>query len=477
MGLKLTDQEINLRMIELRNLRHLHAEAIKRNGRQAKQIKIFKQQIYTLQEQNKEKDKIIEMFSLQLEELRNKVFGKKKKDKDTDHRPKNGGNKVERDNSSYQRPIPTDITREETHTIDTCTLCQTVLARKRVRVFYVEDISFETLQKEAIKHNVEQGYCSNCKKWVTAIPLPSGKCILGAGVRKYTCYLSIILRLSNQQVEEHIRDIHKINVSQGEIQKILYKEADRLRPEFERLKVRVQNQKAQHYDETVWKVPYGKLGSYGWGMFGTETKEAVFLLGKSRGGGNVKSLHPKPIIGITDDYGAYKNAFEYHQLCWAHPYRKFRDLAESGELTGKQKENCVSDFKLFSKIYAKIKQIMLTEFDYDKTKRYFIKKMSEFAKPNIYDTAKTRTLKTTLFKNIEHYLTCLKFPDIVPIDNNKAERGLRHLVIKRKISYGSKTDRGAETTSILASVLLSLKWMNPNTFFQKYFLEGLKTMA
>jgi hypothetical protein len=212
-------------------------------------------------------------------------------------------------------------------------------------------------------------------------------------------------------------------------------------------------------------------------MFGTETKEAIFLLGKSRGGGNVKALHPKPVIGITDDYGAYKNAFEYHQLCWAHPYRKFRDLAESLELTGKQKENCISDFKVFSKIYAKIKQIMLTEFDYDKTRKYFIKKMSDFAKPNVDDTAKTRTLKTTLFKNIEQYLTCLKFPDIVPIDNNKAERGLRHLVIKRKISYGSKTDKGAETTSILASVLLSLKWMNPNTFFQKYFLEGLKTMA
>jgi len=471
MTLRLSDQEIKLRMIELRNLRHLHSEAIKRNGRQAKQIKILKQQVHLLQEQNKELNETNKKFSLQLEELRTKVFGKKKKGKDKNKKPKNG-KKTERDASSYQRSIPTDITEEKSHAIDTCELCQSVLAKKRIAVFYVEDIPFDKPQREAIKHTVQQGYCKKCKKWRSAIPLPSGKCILGKNIQKYIAYLSIILRLSNRQIEEHIRDLHQIKLSQGEIQKILHKEADRRRPEFERLKVRVQNQKAQHYDETSWKVPFGKFGGYGWGMFGTETPEAVFLLGKTRGGGNLKELNPKPVIGITDDYGVYKNAFEEHQLCWAHPYRKFRDLADSGEIEGTQKENCVSDFKAFGKMYAKLAKIIKTEFEYEKTKTYFLKRITEFAEPNPNDIAKTKTLKATLLKNKEYYLTCLKFPDIIPLDNNKAERGLRHLVVKRKISYGSKTDRGAETTSILMSVLLSLKWMNPDNFFQKYFLEG-----
>ena len=469
MWLNLSGQEIKLRMVELRNLRHLHSEAIKRNGRQAKQIKLLKQQVHTLQEQNKELIEINKKFSLQLEELRTKVFGKKKKDKNS--KPKKG-KKTERNDSSYQRPIPTDITEEKTHTVDICNLCQIVLAKKRIRIFYVEDIPFDKPQREATKHTVEQGYCEKCKKWRSAIPLPSAKCILGAGVRKYVGYLSIILRLSNQQNEEHIRDLHQIKISQGEIQKILHKEADKLRPEFERLKIRVQNQKAQHYDETSWKVPDGKFGGYGWGMFGVETDEAVFQVGKSRGGGNLNDLNPKRKIGITDDYGVYKNAFEEHQLCWAHPYRKFRDLAESHEIERTQKENCISDFKVFGKIYAKLAKIIKTDFDYEKTKTYFLKRITEFAKPNPNDIAKTKTLKATLLKNKEKYLTCLKFPDIIPLDNNKAERGLRHLVIKRKISYGSKTDRGAETTSILMSVLLSLKRINPDTFFQKYFLEG-----
>jgi hypothetical protein len=63
MALRLSDQEIKLRMTELRNLRHLHSEARKRNARQGKQIKLLRQQVHVLQEQNKEKDKIIENFS------------------------------------------------------------------------------------------------------------------------------------------------------------------------------------------------------------------------------------------------------------------------------------------------------------------------------------------------------------------------------------------------------------------------------
>jgi hypothetical protein len=56
------------------------------------------------------------------------------------------------------------------------------------------------------------------------------------------------------------------------------------------------------------------------------------MLGKSRGKGNAEELiegMSEESVGISDDYGAYKNLFKYHQLCWAHPYRKLRDLAKS----------------------------------------------------------------------------------------------------------------------------------------------------
>jgi len=464
MSFKLSEKEINKRLIELRNLKHLYGLAKRRIYLQESQIKLLKKTVVILEKQNEEKDKIIEIFRLQLEEIKIKVFGKKK-DKDNDKKPPKSPN---RDSSSYKRTIPTEITKEENHLIDNCSICNTTLTKKRIVIYYEEDIVLEK-QKEVIKHTVEQGYCFSCKKWESAILLPKAKCIIGIKLRKYICYLSIILRLSYKQIEEHIKDIYQIDISQGEIQKILEKESINLRPSFERLKKRIQKQFAQHYDETSWKVTKGAQGNYGWIMTGTETPEAVFLLGRSRGKGNILKLNPKTDIGITDNYGAYKNQFKEHQLCWSHLYRNFRDLKESDVLNEKQKEICLNNFENIEDIYRRLRQTVEIKFDYEKMHKYFLNKLTKLSKPNSFDFEKLKTIKETLSENKEKYLTCLKFPGLVPLDNNKAERGLRHMVIKRKISYGSKTDKGAETTSILASVLLSLKWMNPDNFFKKYF--------
>jgi hypothetical protein len=56
----------------------------------------------------------------------------------------------------------------------------------------------------------------------------------------------------------------------------------------------------------------------------------------------------------------------------------------------------------------------------------------------------------------------------IPADNNKAERGLRHLVLKRRTSHWSITPESAKFMSINFSVLLSLYWKSHSHFFEKY---------
>ena len=45
----------------------------------------------------------------------------------------------------------------------------------------------------------------------------------------------------------------------------------------------------------------------------------------------------------------------------------------------------------------------------------------------------------------------------IPAENNFAERGLRPLVIARKISFGSQSEQGLETREILMSILNTAK--------------------
>ena len=62
------------------------------------------------------------------------------------------------------------------------------------------------------------------------------------------------------------------------------------------------------------------------------------------------------------------------------------------------------------------------------------------------------------------------FMDIegIPMDNNQAERRLRHVVLKRKICLGSKTDKGAKMLEKLYSVVLTWWWKDPVNFISNY---------
>jgi len=46
----------------------------------------------------------------------------------------------------------------------------------------------------------------------------------------------------------------------------------------------------------------------------------------------------------------------------------------------------------------------------------------------------------------------VKSPDI-PVENNFAERALRPMVIARKVSFGSQSERGLKTREILMTIL------------------------
>jgi transposase len=317
---------------------------------------------------------------------------------------------------------------------------------------------------------VEVGYCKNCKRQSSGIPIPPKKAVLGENVRKYICVLSIASRLSHTQIQDHLRYVFNLQISMGEIGNILETEANNLRPEYQALKESVIVQTGTHYDETSWKVQKEEQGKFAWVATGTDNNDTVFSLGRSRGKGNIKEIG-KGKIGISDDYGAYKNSFEAHQLCWAHPLRKLRDMALSAEFEKMKKKQILATYHQFSNLYQNIRKKIGNQISpYLKTK--FQNLFTQVSEPHALDPTPLSKIKISLRKNKGKYFTFLN-NQVIPIDNNKAERALRHLVIKRKISFGSKTQRGAETTSILASVILSLKWNHPQTWFQEYLALGV----
>jgi hypothetical protein len=456
---ELSKEEVDKRLIRLRNLENLHVKARVRIVSLEKENGQLRRRIKELEDKNKDLNSKIEALSFQFEQIKIKLFGKKSVLRIIQKKEK-----IIRDTFSYQRSIPKTITETKPHPVSECSHCHGVFKKKWVKVFFEEDVPLP-IEKTVIKHEVEVGYCASCKRQSSGIPIPSKKSILGYNVRKYVCVLSIANRLSHTQIKENVRDVFSIDISIGEIGNILQTEANNLRPEYQGLKESVLNQTGTHYDETGWKVQKEEQGKFAWVATGTENNDTFFDLGKSRGKGNIENIGI-PKVGISDDYVAYKNSFSKHQLCWAHPQRKLRDIALSEEFGRRKKRQILKTYHQFSSLYQNIRKKLETEISpYLKTK--FQNIFNQISEPHNLDPTPLSKLKISLRKNKEKYFTFLEHIGI-PIDNNKAERALRHLVIKRKISFGSKTQNGAETTSILASVILSLRWNDPQNWFKNY---------
>ncbi|MEK7074816.1 MAG: IS66 family transposase [Patescibacteria group bacterium] len=484
----LTKQEIHERMVEWRNLKHLHRVARERIEVQDILIKEQADEIRLLKEQNMLQKKLIETLTIRVEELERMVFGRKKrKDHDqADDDPSSfsfSQERTSRNPSSYHRRVPPakEITHEQTHTIDTCPECHTPLTRIKIIIFYEEDILLPknpSSFKAVTKRIVEKGFCNRCVTWHPALPIPPTLVVIGPNTKSFVSYASVILRLSYDQIQHILNDLYAFPLSQGEIANILQGEATKLTRAYERLKQIIREQSGVHYDETGWKVQKEQQGNYAWVATGTDTPDAVFLIGRSRGKGNAEelkgdnSLH----IGITDDYGAYRMIFKEHQLCWAHPLRKLRDLAQSDALDQETRRHCRVAYEQFAVLYQDIRGELIVPFDHARRKTArdtFITRLNGIAVPSPRDPRKLAVIKESLKKNMDSYFICLLHEGIPP-DNNKAERALRHLVLKRKISFGSATQKGADTLGVLASVLLSLWWKKPDNFFQEYMaLRGV----
>lgn len=461
----LPKEEIKKRLIRLRNLEFLHEQQRFKIWHLRDENRELKKEIKELKITVHEQQKTIDDLKLQMEELRTMVFGRKKKqgndDADDDLLPPK--ETIARTADSYKRPIPKDeeVTEVKPHLIARCS-CGTKIIDKHTIVFYEEDIPIP-VTKIVRKHLVEQGYCPDCHRWQSAIPLPNHKVILGINVQKYICYLSVLCRLSFSQTQQVLKDIYQMDISQGEISKIREREGIRLRPFYERLKATIRGEPGVHLDETGWKLLTDGDKSYAWVMSGVQSGENIFLIGESRGKGNTDTLLGENYQGfvVSDDYAAYKKR-EKHQLCWAHLLRHWRDVATSGEITEAQRMRCKEEYKQLCLIFDDLNHHRSME-------RYneFAQRLADLSmnKPN--DPPKILRFKTTLKKNIPNYLTCLSNPHI-PLTNNQAERSLRHLVLKRRISFGSFTKRTAENLAVLLSVIMSLKHRFQANFFSEY---------
>ena len=264
--------------------------------------------------------------------------------------------------------------------------------------------------------------------------------------------LGVRYRLSRSKIQEFLIDWLGIKLSVGTIDRGIREAGIACEPVVEELLAQLQFSEILHIDETPW---YQK-GKLYWLWVAIESQTAVFRIAP-RTIEEFKQLVTEAFVGwlITDGYGAYRHR-KRRQRCLAHLIRKAIGIAQSINPRISRIGTLILD-NLRNFIHA-IKSGK-NQMELDRIIRslqgicYVGKRVKH---------TKLKALAREILNDWSAVVAAVNNPDL-PLTNNEAERALRHAVIARRISYGTRTTEGSRAYSSLLSVIETcrLRQINP----------------
>lgn len=476
MSLNLTEKEIKQRMIEWRNLKRLHSK-----DQQIKaDLKDENRQLRAeLAEYKAESEAIHEAQNVRIAELERMVFGKKKDKSKTPPDNITGSgttqNKPPRTKDSYHRPIPPaeSVTDEQFVPVAECGHCHGPLTDIAEYVRYVEDVVLAALNqvrgKTVTRLTIQRGWCTKCGNYTSGQDLRGSEVTVGANVRMLVVYLTTIMDLTYSQVRTILLDLYDFHLAEGEIAPILQAAGRSLTPEYQALLGRIRSGPGVHLDESPFHIQADDNKGYGWVMAAAGSTDVAFKLADSRGKGNAEELLGPDYTGIriSDGYGGYRNLPGGHQQCWVHFYRVIRDLSQVSTLPKGKRALVHIWYAQFAELYTTLCQYWAEPFNLDiRTEQAgeLLTRVHELCRPDRRDPGKLASLKAHILDYDHALFTCLLVEGI-PTNNNPAEQRVRKIVLKRKKSFGCKTNRGAKALEVLLSVCWSTWYREGRNFF------------
>ncbi|WP_434735332.1 IS66 family transposase [Accumulibacter sp.] len=261
--------------------------------------------------------------------------------------------------------------------------------------------------------------------------------------------LALRMRLSRARIRELLMELFELTLSTGVIDETI-REAGRASLPLEDALVADIVQAAQlHVDETSW--PESGTLLWLWALVTTHT--VLFLIGP-RSREMLENALQDGFAGllISDGYGVYR-AWANRLRCWPHLLRKLRGLAESSDArvsgVGQEMEGIMKT--LMAAIYA----ARIDPPPEGLPARYAneIKRLRYLCEAHQTDQHSVlRGVVREFLYDWDVILRPVAEPHLPP-SNNAAEQALRHWVISRAISHGTRSEEGSRAFAFLASLI------------------------
>ncbi len=348
----------------------------------------------------------------------------------------------------FARPRMTPTHRVE-HVVESCPDCGTHLTGgwvQRTR----EVIELPVVPVQVTEHVFIARTCPVCRR--RRVPTAQldgvalGRQRLGVNLISRIATLREEGRLPIRSIQWYLRTVHQLRLSVGAIVSAIHQTAQQAQPAVAAMVDRIRASPVVHADETGWRQN-GNNG-YVW-TFSTPTER--YFLRRGRGKAVVDEALGEAFSGVlvSDFYAAYHHYDGPKQRCWAHLLRDIHDLVALYLKDAPLARWAVAVHRLYEEAKA---------FSHPQAQRRRVaqlaleRKLLAICRPFLADPL---AVQGKLYRRIERHIKELFVfvaePD-VPADNNAAERSLRHLVISRKVSGGTRSEQGTESTMTLASI-------------------------
>ena len=355
-------------------------------------------------------------------------------------------------------------TQRVIHAPESCLECGTGLSGgwvQRTR----EVIDLPVVPAEVIEHVFMARTCPLCdKRRLPQEPLEGlivGRRRLGPNLISLIVTLREEGRLPIRSIQWYLQTVHQLKLSVGAIVEVIHGAAQRAQPVVAQMLERIRGSPVVHADETGWRQD--GVNGYVW-TFSTPT-ERYFL---RRGRGKVvvdEVLGESPDQGsgtpfsgvlVSDFYAAYSHYPGLKQRCWVHLLRDIDAL----EALYPQDTALARWATAVRQLYDRAKACADTPSrpaagshpPASPNQLVLEKLLLSLCQPFSNDNAAPQArLCRRIERFIKELFVFVSHPG-VPSENNAAERSLRHLVVSRKISGGTRSERGTNTKMALASL-------------------------
>lgn len=329
--------------------------------------------------------------------------------------------------------LPIDEMREIPYPSQKCSQCSSPLHSRGIQELKIQELE---IQRKVIAFRLQKKQCVVCGHFEMAeVDKEFRGSSFGPELRSWISLLHYRHRLTEPQIAEFLESVG-IVISPSEINYLLLANGKSLEPLSEQiLRTGLPKSTYAHLDESGWKTQ--GVSKHLWTIC---TKTFSYFQIHSQRNSSIAnelvSFNPS-VIAVSDDYSSYGKKFNVSrkQLCWLHEIRHYEKLLP---LT-KQNQHILSE-KL-TELWTYYQQIQTYRKKPSRAeKKRLMKRFDEIICVSTpYDELKKRLHLTAQKK--KKLLMCLKFPSVPP-ENNCAERALRHAVVIRKISHGSRSEEG-----------------------------------